>query len=213
MNKLVTLIASVAAIVLTACSSSSPAASPSAAAKTGLNDQAGATGKYLGFPQDPAQPRPSFTLTNTSGKPFAFGTATAGHPTLLFFGYTNCPDVCPATMADIRLALKSLPLELQKQTYVVFASTDVKRDTAAVLTKWLSNFTPDVHATFVGLRGTAAQVQAAEAASHVMLSEDDGQTHAAEVLLFGPDDYAHVAFNSSSNEEQAIAHDLKVVAG
>jgi len=209
MKKIVAVIAAVGAIALTACSSSSPSSS----AKTGLNDRAGSTGKYMGFPQDPPQPRPSFTLTDTSGKPFAFGTATAGHPTLLFFGYTNCPDVCPATMADIRLALKSLPVELQKKTYVVFASTDVKRDTAAVLTTWLSNFTPDVHATFVGLRGTEAEVHAAEAASHITLSEDDGQTHSAELLLYGPDDYAHVAFNSSSNEQQAIAHDLKVIAG
>ena len=209
MKKFVAVIAALAALALAGCSSSHP----SAASKTGLNDQAGATGKYLGFPLEPAQPRPQFTLTDTAGKPFAFGTATAGHPTLLFFGYTNCPDVCPETMADIRLALKSLPAELQKKTYVVFVSTDVKRDNAGVITKWLSYFTPDVQATYVGLRGTDDQVHAAEASAHVMLSEEDGQTHSAEVLLFGPDDYAHVAFNSSSNEQQSIAHDLKVVAG
>ena len=43
------------------------------------------------------------------------------------------------------------------------------------------------------------------------MSEDGGQTHSSEVLLFGRDDYAHVAYNSSSNEQDAIAHDLPIV--
>ena len=65
-----------------------------------LNDQNGG-GLYQGFGLSPAQPRPAFTLTDTTGRPFSFGTATAGRPTFLYFGYTHCPDVCPTTMADI----------------------------------------------------------------------------------------------------------------
>jgi protein SCO1/2 len=201
-----------AALLFAACSSSHD---PSPTVTAGLNDQPLTCGTYCGFGIQ-AQPRPSFTLTDTTGKPFSFSTVTSGHPTLLFFGYTKCPDVCPTTMADIGQALHTVPENLQAQTYVVFVSTDVKHDTGPVIQQWLSNFhTADSYlskATFVGLRGTEDEVHAAEAAAHVNLSADGGQTHSSEVLLFGPDDYAHVAFNSSSNEQQAIAHDLPVVA-
>jgi protein SCO1/2 len=206
--------AAFAVAVLAAACSSAPAATPTET--TGLNDQQIKCTTYCGFGITPAQPRPNFTLTDTSGKPFSFGTVTAGHPTLLFFGYTQCPDVCPETMADIGLALHTLPESVQSKTYVVFVSTDVKHDTGPVIEKWLSNFhTEDQYknsATFVGLRGTDDEVHAAEAAAYVTVSEDGGQTHSSEVLLFGPDDYAHVSYNSSSNEQDAIAHDLPVVA-
>ncbi|MGI8761958.1 MAG: SCO family protein [Jatrophihabitantaceae bacterium] len=199
-----------AACLLAGCSGTSgakPSAGPSQ-----LNDRIGSAGPYQGAGLDPAQPRPSFTLTATDGQPFAFQQRTEGHPTLLYFGYTNCPDVCPLTMADIHAALMKLPASLQKQVYVVFVSTDVKRDTAAVLRRWLANFDGGVAATFVGLRGTQAQVDAAQAAAHVTVAEDAGQTHSAEVLLFGSDDYARVVYPQSTNEAQQIAHDLPLVA-
>jgi protein SCO1/2 len=178
-----------------------------------LNDQPqGDAPGFHGTGLVPPQPRPSFTLTDTKGKSFAFGTKTAGHPTLVFFGYTNCPDVCPTTLADIHTALSNVPAALQRETYVVFVTTDVKNDTAAVIDKWLSNFTGGVGATFVGLRGTQAQIDAAQAASHIALAEDDGQTHSAQVLLFGADDYARVTFLQSTNEAELIAHDLPLVA-
>lgn len=176
-----------------------------------LNGNAGGT--YLGAGLTPPQPRPNFTLTDTSGKKFAFGTTTAKHPTLLFFGYTNCPDVCPTTMADASFALKRVPKSLAKQTYVVFVTTDVKRDTGPVLGKWLSHFARGSDATFVGLTGTQAQIDAAQAAAHVTVAEDDGQTHSSQLLLYGPDDYARVSFLQSTKLQKQIAHDLPVVAG
>ena len=94
----------------------------------------------------------------------------------------------------------------------MFVSTDVKHDTAAVIAKWLSNFTDGVGATFVGLRGTQAQIDAAQAAAHIALAEDGGQTHSAQVLLFGADDYARVTFLQSTNEAQLMAHDLPLAA-
>ncbi|HEY3736359.1 MAG TPA: SCO family protein [Jatrophihabitans sp.] len=198
-------------LLLAACSSGK-GATPN---QTGLNDQPQQCSAYCGFGLTTPQPRPSFTLTDATGKPFSFGTVTAGHPTLLFFGYTHCPDVCPETMADVGTALAKVPVELQQKTYVVFVTTDPTRDTGSVLTQWLSNFhTADQFlnkATFVGLRGTEDEIHAAEAAVHVNLSEDGGQTHSAELLLFGSDDYARVTYNSSSNEDTAIAHDLPLV--
>lgn len=195
------------ALVLAGCSSSgSP--KPEASDLVGQNQ----VGTYQGAGLVPPQPRPSFTLSDTAGKPFAFGKATAGHPTFLYFGYTQCPDICPETVADIRLALTHVPAEISSTVYVVFVTTDVQHDTAAVIKRWLDNFSPGSKATWVGLRGTQDQIDAAQAAAHITVASDEGQTHSAQVLLYGPDDYAHVAFLQSSNEQQQIQHDLSIVA-
>lgn len=171
------------------------------------------SGKYQGFGLDPAQPRPSFRLTDTAGRPFSFGAATAGRPTLLYFGYTNCPDVCPTTMADVMVALKSIPADVSRRTYVVFVTTDVKHDSSPVIKRWLANFSKGSPARWVGLRGTQAQIDAAQAAAHVTLAEDGGATHSSQVLLYGTDDYARVAFAQSNHEQEQITHDLPLVAG
>jgi protein SCO1/2 len=198
------------ALLLASCTSShKPSSKPKPSELVGA---AGTPGGYQGVGIDPPQARPSFQLTDTSGKPFSFAQETAGHPTLLYFGYTNCPDVCPTTMFDIGSALRSLPASLQQKTYVVFVTTDVKHDTGPVIGKWLSNFDSGTSAKFVGLYGTQAQIDAAQAAAHVQLATDDGQTHAAQVFLFGTDNYARVAYLQSTNEKQQIAHDLPMVA-
>lgn len=194
-------------IVLAACSSSAGGSST----PSQLTGNQG-TGTFQGFGLTPPQPRPSFTLTDTSGKAFPFAQTTAGHPTLLFFGYTHCPDVCPTTLADASIALKKVPASVARKTYVVFVTTDVKRDTGPVIAQWLANFDKGSKATFVGLRGTQAQVDAAQAAAHVMLAADGGQTHSAQLLLYGPDNYARVSFLQSTTEQQQIEHDLPVVA-
>lgn len=197
----------VVALLLAGCSSSKSGPKPSQ-----LRDVKGSGTGFQGVGLNPAQPRPSFVLTDTDGKSFSFGQQTVGAPTLLYFGYTNCPDVCPTTMFDIGAALRTLPKAVQDKTYVVFVSTDVKRDTAAVISKWLSNFTSGTSARFVGLSGTQPQVDAAQAAAHIQLASDDGQTHSAQVLLYGADNYARVTYLQSTDEQQQIAHDLPMVA-
>ena len=194
--------------LLASCTSSGK---PSGASASGLNDQS-TGGKYMGAGLDPPRPRPSFTLTDTAGKSFAFGTATAGHPTLLYFGYTRCPDACPATMADVGAALSRLPKALAAKTYVVFVITDVKHDTPSVINTWLANFSGGSKAKFIGLRGTQTQIDAAQAAAHVFLASDAGQTHSTQVLLYGVDNYARVAFiQNPANEQKQIEHDLPLV--
>jgi protein SCO1/2 len=210
---LVAVVGGVLLAVMTACSSSggSSPSSGSSAKASGLNDNTGG-GMYQGIGLVPPRPRPAFTLTDTSGATYPFATKTQGKTTLLFFGYTNCPDICPETMIDIAQALRKLPAATQKKVTVAFVSTDVKRDTGAVITEWLKNFTPHTYATFVGLRGTQAQVDAAQAASHILIAEDDGQTHSTQVLLFGPDDYARDSFVYNDNgEADQMAHDIPLV--
>jgi len=192
---------------LTACGSgatdasgTSPAASVSATPS-----------RYAGVHLDPPYQRPTFTLTSDTGGTYDFTTATRGRPTLLFFGYTNCPDVCPTTMADIAVALRSVGPELARQVQVVFVTTDPKRDTTARLAEWLGRFDADLPTKFVGLTGSQQVLDQAQLSAGVPVAQDGGQTHSALLLLYGADDKAHVAFDAG-NSPKDIAHDLKLVA-
>lgn len=209
-RRVVWALAAVLALLLAAGCSSSNAPSAQRSASD-LNDHPG-TGPYQGFGLVPPLPRPSFTLTDTDGRPFAFGARTVGRPTLLYFGYTRCPDVCPTTMLDIRNALLGLPTGLRSEVGVVFVSTDVKHDTGPVISAWLDKFDTGLPNRFVGLHGSQVQIDTAQAAAHVQLAEDEGQQHAAEVLLYGSDDYARVQFLQNTNQAEQIAHDLPLVA-
>jgi protein SCO1/2 len=150
-------------------------------------------------------------LTDTSGKSVPFGSTTSGHPTFLYFGYTSCPDVCPTTMADIRNAISTLPVAQQRAVDVVFVSTDVANDTASIIRQWLTNFSRDNAAHFIGLRGNRRGVDTAQVQARVTPAEDDGHTHSAQVLLFGANDYAPVEFLQSNTEAAEMTHDLKVI--
>ncbi len=131
---------------------------------------------------------------------------------MLFFGYTNCPDDCPTTMADIHSALSEVPAAIRAKTQVVFVTTDPARDTGAKIKKWLAQFQIGLPAAnWIGLRGTRAEINVAQAAAHVTIAQDSGQTHSLSVLLYGPDDYAHVSFLLTDNERQQMVHDLPVV--
>jgi protein SCO1 len=147
-----------------------------------------------------AIPKPDFTLTATDGSPFHFRAATEGSVTLLFFGYTHCPDVCPVHLANIAAALRTLDPEIQRQIKVVFVTTDPDRDTPAEMREWLDKFNPE----FIGLTGTIDQVNTiqrglklGDASREPQVSPlDTGYTvgHAAIVLAFTRDDSAHVVY-------------------
>jgi protein SCO1/2 len=203
-RRLLLVLLALVALAVAGCSSGG-------ATKGDLNDNPG-TGTYMGFGLTPPQPRPSFVLTDTNGQPFSFATATAGHPTFLYFGYTHCPDVCPTTMADIGLALKAVPADVRSQAQVVFVTTDIVNDTGPVIAAWLKAFAVDGAPAMIGLYGTQAQIDQAQAAAHVMLASDGGQQHAATVLLYGADNYARVSYAQSDNESDAMRHDLPLVA-
>jgi protein SCO1/2 len=159
---------------------------------------------------DPYQ-KPEFTLTDDTGAPFDFADRTGAGPTLLFFGYTNCPDVCPTTMADIALALRKVDPAVAAETSVVFVTTDPTRDTPDVLAGYLEQFDADLPTQFIGLTGDQEQIDQAQLAAGVPLAEDMGQTHSALLLLYGTDGEADVAFDAG-NTGADIAHDLAVVA-
>ncbi|MBM7807726.1 protein SCO1/2 [Geodermatophilus bullaregiensis] len=167
--------------------------------------------EYAGIDlRDPYQ-RPSFTLTDTSGAAYDFASATAGRPTLLFFGYTNCPDICPTTMADVALALRDVDPALAEQVQVVFVTTDPAADTPEVLAEYLARFDADLPTRFVGLTGAQDVIDQAQLSAGVPLAEDAGRLHSSLLLLYGADDQAHVAFDAG-NTSRDIAGDLDAVA-
>src|SRR5690606_6182779 len=85
-------------------------------------------------------PKADFTLPDTDGDPFDFRSRTDGKLTLLFFGYTHCPDVCPVHLANIASALQRLSFEERERVSVVFVSTDPDRDTPQRIREWLDSF-------------------------------------------------------------------------
>src|SRR5689334_12996628 len=113
---------------------------------------------YRGGIVTPPLPKPSFVLTDTSGAPFDFSNRTRASVTLLFFGYTYCPDQCPMHMANIGAALKRLPPAMADQVKLVFVTTDPARDTPERLRQWLDNFDK----RFIGLTGNDATLLAVQ---------------------------------------------------
>lgn len=159
--------------------------------------------------------KPEFTLTDQSGKPFDFQSDTAGKVTLLYFGYTHCPDICPENMAMVALAMKQLPANVRSHISVVFVTTDPARDTPAVLAAWLSNF----NAGFIGLTGTKPDVDLAQAKAQVSLASAEpatpgsnyGVDHAAQIIAYTPDNLAHLLFFQGM-PSSGVASDLQRLA-
>lgn len=159
--------------------------------------------------------KPDLTLSDTAGQPFDLRTQTAGRATLLFFGYTSCPDVCPTTMGDIGVAMSKLSAEDRKKINVVFVSTDPARDNPTVLRTWLDSMGKD----FIGLTGDLDKVKAAAKTLGVLVEDPivnaDGSvtsSHGAQVLAFLPsDDKAHLLYMSNTPLD-TYAHDLALLA-
>jgi protein SCO1 len=199
-------------LALTACGGEEPAADEGHDHSGGAATVEGPVDDYAGL--DLAEPyrRPTFTLTDTSGAVFDFKAATAGRPTLLFFGYTDCPDICPTTMADVAVALRDLEPEITDELQVIFVTTDPATDTPEVLAEYLGRFDADLPTRFIGLTGDQEEIDRAQLATGVPLAEDQGRLHSSLLLLYGSDDEAHVAFDAG-NTARDIAEDLRAVTG
>jgi protein SCO1/2 len=153
----------------------------------------------------PPHAKADFTLDDTQGKPFHFVRDTHDAVTLLYFGYTNCPDVCPTHLTNIAAALKKLSPEDQSRVRLVFVTTDPNRDTPERLRGWLDNFDK----RFIGLRGGLDSVNAIASRfglppSTIEMMDPSaagpqamyGMGHAAQVLAFSPDDSLRTEYPS-----------------
>ena len=168
---------------------------------------------YRGGLVTPPLPKPRFVLTDTSGARFDFWNRTQGSVTLLFFGYTNCPDQCPMHMANIGVALKKLPPGVADQVKLVFVTTDPARDTPVELRRWLDNF--DKH--FVGLTGNEAALGVAQKAAGVPTAQKTavsggnyGVAHANFVVAYTKDNLAHVIYPGGVGKDD-WTHDLPLL--
>jgi protein SCO1 len=84
-------------------------------------------------------PELAFELTGTSGDTVT-AEQTDGNIRLLFFGFTSCPDICPATLQKLSRAVKDLPAEMRADTQIVFVSVDPQRDTPERIDSYVSFF-------------------------------------------------------------------------
>ncbi|WP_327235675.1 SCO family protein [Streptomyces sp. NBC_01317] len=162
--------------------------------------------------------KPDFVLTDTKGKPYNFRERTKGKATLIYFGYTNCPDVCPTTMSNIAIAKKSLPKADQDKLQVVFVTTDPARDTPASLAKWLPAAGDP---SFVGLTGDFKAIQAGARSIGIGIdpatTNKDGTVvsmHGAQVIAFSPKtDGGYLLYGDDASSDD-YAKDLpKIIKG
>ena len=106
-----------------------------------------ASGTWLPQARDIAD----FHLVDDAGKPYT-AAGLKGHPSLVFFGFTHCPDVCPTTLVKLAQVKKADPVEgLQ----VLFVSIDPERDTPAVLSRYVHAFDP----RFIGITGDPGAIR------------------------------------------------------
>lgn len=135
---------------------------------------------------------PKLTLTNQDGEPVQVDQLE-GKWTLLFFGYTFCPDICPATLAELRQLRGQLPDEVREQLRPVLVSVDPARDTPEQLKQYLEFFGEG----FVGLTGTLDDIQTL--ANGVGIPFIPGDTsrenytvdHSGNLVIIGPDGRQH----------------------
>ncbi len=163
-----------------------------------------------------AVPRPGFVLQRDDRTPFDFRAETAGRLTFLFFGYTNCPDVCPLHLANLAFALRQLPADARARVRVVFVTTDPERDTPERLRSWLAQF----DSSFVGVTGSAAAIGVALGSLGMPPAVREGElpngggygmTHGAQLWAFTPDDSAHVIYPWGVKRED-LASDVSKLA-
>ncbi|HEX7684594.1 MAG TPA: SCO family protein [Trinickia sp.] len=155
----------------------------------------------------------SFTLTEDTGKAVT-ASAFRGKTTLVYFGYTHCPDVCPETMARLMQVLEKLPAADAKQVRILFISVDPARDTPQALHDYVTAFDAQ---HIRGLTGTDAQVESLAKRYRVayQMEKRDANgnyevTHSSAVYVFDRDGHARLLATSSDTPD-AIAHDLQRV--
>jgi protein SCO1/2 len=146
---------------------------------------------------------PEINLTDHNGKPFK-STDQRGKVILLYFGYVNCPNECPLTMAHLKLALESLG-DHAKDVQVIMVSTDPVRDTPQALKDFMEHFNP----SFLGLTGTPAELQKVWKDYGVTV-EAGGETHSTYLYVVDPAGNVRETFLPDT-EPKDIARDLSLL--
>ena len=178
----------------------------------------GATGLYLFRP--PARPLglngAAFELASTQGGAFT-QESLRGTPSLIFFGYTFCPDVCPTTLAETTAWREQLGLT-PEQLRIIFVTVDPARDDLDTVKGYVEGFDPSI----IGLVGDEAQTDAVKAAFGVVGEKADGFAaddpyylvdHTALTFLIGADGSFEGTVAYEEPQETAIAKVKRLVEG
>jgi protein SCO1/2 len=164
-----------------------------------------------------ARPRalPALDLVDEHGEPFP-SARFAGHWSLLFFGYTYCPDICPLTLVELAAMKRELAASassLRADYYLV--SVDPRRDTPERLREYVAYFDPD----FRGLTGSPDALAALAHATETVFAIPDGQdadnylvSHSSNVIVLDPRGAVHAIFTPPHDPARLAADFTKVVA-
>ena len=151
----------------------------------------------------------SLQLSDPDGKPRSLAEFK-GKVVVVFFGYTQCPDVCPSTMAELSEVKRSLGAD-GARVQGIFVTVDPERDTAVLLKAYALNFGPDI----LGLRGSADEIKAAAKEFKVFYAKVPGKTetsytvdHTAGSYVFDTQGRVRL-FTRYGSGAQALADDLK----
>lgn len=134
--------------------------------------------ELVGFQREPAPVVAQYELPDLSngGEPFAL-RADPGELLVVYFGYTNCPDFCPTTLSDTRLALQRM--DEPKRVAVAMVAVDPDRD-LPILDEYVAGFFPDTgHALGTDDAGLLATVAAPFGAQYDVTTNDDGEIEVA----------------------------------
>lgn len=152
----------------------------------------------------------SFSLTGDDGKP-ATGDTFKGRTSLVYFGYTHCPDVCPETMARLMQVLTELGPDAQ-QVRILFVTVDPARDTPKALHDYLGAFDAQ-HAR--GLTGSDRQIESMaqryRVAYQMEKRDPNGDyevTHSSAVYVFDAEGHARLLATDQDSPD-VIAHDVR----
>jgi protein SCO1 len=162
--------------------------------------------RFQGVVISPAPQAPDFSsLSDQNGRPVRL-MDLKGKVVLVFFGYTNCPDECPTTLARLKLVISGLG-EKAKEVVVVMVTTDPVRDTPGRMGSYLGNFNPD----FLGLTGSVPNLEQAWKDYGVVVL-DNGETHSARVYVIDPSGKLRLTFPQEMTPTSMMS-DLSVLLG
>lgn len=153
----------------------------------------------------------AFELTDDKGQPFTLASLK-GHWSLLFFGFTNCPDLCPTTLSTLAKAYQTLASAHQNpMPQVVFISVDPERDTTARIHQYLKNF--DTH--FIGATGDKATLDTFTQELSVLyakITQEDHYSidHSGTIIIINPEGQFYGVF-TMPHEAEKIAEDMKTI--
>ncbi|PCJ45471.1 MAG: hypothetical protein COA74_15650 [Gammaproteobacteria bacterium] len=163
-----------------------------------------------------AKTLPDFKLTDHLGKPFS-NEQFQGKWSVVFFGFTYCPDVCPTTMASLSQVAEALGEEKLKQLQFVFVSVDPERDTIERLAKYI----PFYHEDFIAITGDDKDLlpfALSLGAVYMKVPTDDSYTmsHSGRLFIINPKGQRFGIFSKSDTgaiDVESVAQDLGTILG